>query len=449
MSSSHEPDLSTTASELLKASPFARSQVTLERARSALTRFGANHITQNVERDSVSARLLAVEGRRAARVDCDRLDPASVRSAYDRLGRMLAALPESREESVSLARPAASLAKPGAAVRTPTPEDAADCAERAGRAAAEAGFEASGAHGFSRSQVAIASTEGAKLAFETGNSEFACTIEGKGGAGRGFSCERDSARLETDAAIARALAKCRGSLDAVSLEPGEYTVVLEPDAVAELVFNFGHVALSAKSYLEDRSFCRGKLGERILDERITLVDDPLDERVGGSFFDWEGTPRHRVELVSRGVLRELASDRATARKLGRESTGNANEPPSASDPMPWNLCLEWGGDTAPQDELISRVKRGVLVTQLHYVNPMDPMVPSFTGMTRNGTFLIENGRVTRAIRNMRFTQSGVAILNGARAASVERVRAQAWWGIAGLFPALLADGFHFTSATGF
>ncbi|MBI3557799.1 MAG: TldD/PmbA family protein [Deltaproteobacteria bacterium] len=447
-------DLLKVSQDILAASPFKETEISVQVGESALTRYGDNRISQNVSQENTSVSLRGIvrggQGARTARVETDQIDAKSVARAYERLEKILDVLPASEvadlhasgDRYVVPERRAADVAEP---------EFAAQAVQKAVRMASDNGFQSSGTFSSDRQNRVYANSTGLQLANELSDSEFACTIEGSGGAGRGFSNRADAKELKVDASVKRALEKCKFSSQGLeSVTPGNYDVVLEPAALAEVLVFFGWIGLSAKGYLENRVFCKGKLGEKLFDERVTLLDDPLNPEIGGSYFDGQGVAKHRVTFVQNGVLKELANDLKTARQLKRAPTGHGIEEPNASDPIPWNIGLDWSGDRAADTtELVSRVKRGILVTQFHYTNLIDVMIPSLTGMTRNGTFLIEDGKITKPIRNMRFMQSMTEFFNNVDAVSREQERASTFFGGASLAPSVLVRKFHFSSGTEF
>jgi PmbA protein len=209
------------------------------------------------------------------------------------------------------------------------------------------------------------------------------------------------------AAVAReATEKAERTRDAETPEPGTYRAVLEPYAISELLFYFGFTSLNALALLEERSYLSGRLGELLFHPSFTVCDDALDPRGLPKAFDFEGVPKQRVTLVEEGVARDVVWDRRTAKQAGdgRASTGHGLAAPSqAFGPIPFNLSVA-GGD-ADVDELVERVGDGIYVTRLHYLGIVDPREGIITGMTRDGTFRIEGGKVTRPLVNLRFTTS--------------------------------------------
>jgi predicted Zn-dependent protease len=212
--------------------------------------------------------------------------------------------------------------------------------------------------------------------------------------------------LDPAAVAARAAEIARRTRGAGTLEPGTYRAVLEPSAFASLLWFFALTSLGSLALLEGRSYLSGRLGESLYHPSFTLVDDGRDPRGFPKAFDFEGVPKQCVTLVEDGIARDVVWDRRTAKRAGggRASTGHAlTGPAQAFGPIPLNLCVR-GGDATTGD-LIERTGDGIYVTRLHYLNIVDPRAGILTGMTRDGTFLIEGGKVTRPLVNLRFTTS--------------------------------------------
>ncbi len=249
----------------------------------------------------------------------------------------------------------------------------------------------------------------------------------------------DPARLGSDAADLAIR-----SANPVDLEPGEYRVVLGPEAVADVMDFLAYVGFSAKAFAEGRSFMSGNLGKQVMSEHVTIVDDALAPGALGLTFDFEGVPKSPVALVEGGVAVGPVTDSYWAAQTGRANTGHALPAPNRWGPMPLNLAMAAGDATL--DELIGSVKRGVYVTRFHYVNVEDPVPVTLTGMTRDGTFLIENGELAAPLKNLRFTQSAVEALKGCEGVTAERKFVGTEEG-ASLVPGLLLASFAFTGQT--
>jgi len=227
------------------------------------------------------------------------------------------------------------------------------------------------------------------------------TADGTGSGWAGAD-HADWGQLDFAGVSARAIEKARLSRNPVAVEPGRYTVILEPQAVGDLVQLLAN-QLSARSADEGRSaFTKpgggNKVGEQIVDRRVTLFSDPADVQVLGAPFDGEGMPLRRQTWIENGVLKQLVYSRYWAQKQGRQPTGGA-------------ASVKLAGGTATLDEMIRSTPRGILVTRFWYLRPVDPRTVLYTGLTRDGTFLVEDGKITKSIRNLRFNESPLFMLN--------------------------------------
>ncbi len=205
-----------------------------------------------------------------------------------------------------------------------------------------------------------------------------------------------------------------------------------------MIGGLAYMGFGAMAFQEGRSFMCGRVGEQIVGANITIWDDATDPRQMAFPFDWEGVPKRKVMLIENGVARGVAYDSHTAHKEGRQSTGHAFPAPNPYGPMPTHLFLAAG--EAALDDMIASTGRGILVTRFHYTNVVHEKQTIFTGMTRDGTFLIEGGRVARPVKNLRFTQSIVDALNNVEMVGREGVLVEY-----AFVPALKVSRFSFTS----
>ncbi|MFW6437737.1 MAG: metallopeptidase TldD-related protein [Armatimonadota bacterium] len=236
--------------------------------------------------------------------------------------------------------------------------------------------------------------------------------------------------------------KCARSAGPGAVEAGRWDVILEPPAVTDALFHLGRYTFNALACLEGRSAIHGRLGEQVCGENITIVDDPLDPRGIRRAFDFEGVARQRVELIREGVAANLVYDSRTAKRAGTTSTGHAAPPSSTWGPVPFNVFFE-SGDSSVSD-MIAATERGLLVTRFHYTNMLDPSAAVLTGMTRDGTFLIEDGEVVGGVRNLRFTESLLEALS-----RVDMIGSEGWLGDYAWAPALRIRDFRFSGTTEF
>jgi PmbA protein len=419
--------------------------------RSDLTRFANNEITQNVSERRLVLSVRVARGKRTGRATGNDLS----REGVDRLVR--------QADDAARLSPEIPDLQPLPGPQTYTSVDAFDRATaelgpeararevgRAVRRCREAGIVGAGIYETGSGTIgdygtiaplAIANSAGLFAIHEGTSAAF--TISALEGTASGWASAESHAAfdIDGDALAARAVDKALRSRDPVRWEPSRYTVVLEPAAVADLLLDTSWISFGALAVQEGRSFLSGKMGARVLGENITLRDDPYHPLHRGAPFDAEGVPTRPVTIVERGVARSPVYDRQTAAKDGTESTGHGLAVPNATGPITSHLVLD--GATGSVEDLVARVDRGLLVTRVWYTNIVDPMTATLTGMTRDGLFAIENGRVGQAVRNFRFNQGVVQMLNDVEALSaVERVS-----GV--VCPALLVHSFHMSSVTEF
>jgi predicted Zn-dependent protease len=270
------------------------------------------------------------------------------------------------------------------------------------------------------------------------NANYTLTVRTSDGTGSGWAGaeHNDWKAIDATRVSRTAIEKARRSRDPMAIEPGRYAVILEPQAVGDLVQRVTS-ALDARSADEGRSpFSKpgggNRIGERVVDPRVTLVSDPQDPQLRAAPFDDEGLPERRAAWIEHGVLRQLVYSRYWARKRGKPAT-----------PSPSSIKLL--GGTTTVDEMIRSTSRGVLLTRLWYLRSVDPRTLLHTGLTRDGTFLIENGKITRALKNFRFNESPLFLLNHLEAIGpAVRVAGVEAGGVV-VMPALKVKEFEFTS----
>ncbi len=295
--------------------------------------------------------------------------------------------------------------------------------------------------------IGIANTNGLR-AFDVGSDfEFSLTVEGKDGTGWAESRSWAVFDVDVDADIVEVIEIARKNKNPRNIEPGAYTVVLPPAAVAELVLFLNIYGFNARSHLEKNSFLMGKLGQKVFSDKLTIVDDAYDKRWSGLPFDFEGVPRKRVELVENGVLVGLVYDRFTAEKMNAEPTGHGLRQPNQWGAFASNLIVAPG--TVLMKDMIKSVKRGLLVTHFHYTNVSELAKLTITGMTRDGLFLVENGEIAYPVKNLRFTQSVPEALNNIAVVGKEQKLVSGFFFGGAIVPGMVIDGFNFSSGTEF
>lgn len=263
--------------------------------------------------------------------------------------------------------------------------------------------------------------------------------------GYASGAHRDVAQLDLRGLLKRSLAQSLHQAEAITLPLGSYEVILEPEAVAELVDWLGYTAFGAKS-VEERSSClAGRMGERVFAPSITIYDDGTEADTLRMPFDFEGVPKRRAVLIDRGIASGIVFDTRYGKRFGHPSTGHGMPPGETEGPLPLHLGMAPGSSSLA--EMIRSCKRGVLIPRFHYVNGLlNPREALMTGLTREGAFLIERGKITQPLKTLRFTQSLLEAFRHVRGISKERrlvAEPSQELGCA-LMPALHLASFHFT-----
>jgi predicted Zn-dependent protease len=423
----------------------SQAEVILEDGDSALTRYALNAIHQNVAESGLRLRLRLVRDGRAgvAEVRGDIHGDAADRLLRD--AEEARRLSPARDDQPPL--PDASMATgEGTAAWSDataqcTPEQRADAVAVVTRAAAARGLQAFGAMETTARQIAIVNTRGVRRHARTSLARLTAVVRGDDGAGYADRCAAGFAGAGPAAVADEVVDTATRNQGAVRIDPGDYEVVLAPYAVAEMLDHLAWMGFGALAKQEGRSFMRP--GERLMSESVSIRDDAHDPAGLPFPFDWEGVTARRVTCIDRGVCRDFVYDTPTAIVDGVQSTGHSLPQPNVDGPLPLHVVMD-GGDRS-RDEVIAGVRRGLYVTRFWYVRQVHPLRTIITGMTREGTFLIDNGRITTPVRDMRFTQSIVDALNSVRGISRERSLEVPDEGSATLAPWVHAGHFHFSS----
>jgi len=429
-----------------RALGIADAEAIIAAESSALTRFANNAIHQNVaERSGYLSVRVQIDGR-TARATTNRLDDASIRQVV--------------EESVALTKlqepdpgrtglPACPAPPPVNRWHEPTahvsPTGRAQAVAEAIRIVEETGQTAAGIYSTSEGVFALLNSNGVFAYYPESMAQFSITamaVDSSGWA-KGSACSHHD--LDPVALARTAAAKAQASREPVELPPGAYTVILEPAAVLDLVGQmFGD--FSATAITDGRSFLRDRIGEKLFGDNVTIYDDAYHPLQAGAPFDGEGVPRRKLTLVDQGVVRDVAFCRQAAHAAGVEPTGHGFPLPNEYGEAPMNIVIA-GGQT-PLEDMLASTERGILVTRLWYIREVDPYEKIMTGMTRDGTFLIDDGRITSGVRNFRFNQALPELLSNVEALS-PALRTSGEEAFDMVVPAMKVRDFHFTEVTRF
>ncbi|MBE0475569.1 MAG: TldD/PmbA family protein [Coriobacteriia bacterium] len=434
------------AASTVRATRAEQAEAIVLASSSAYTRFAGNRIHQNVEERDVQVSVRAVLGKRQGVAATNRVDEDGLREACERAVAFARLAPEDEGfPGLPGPEPIERVERFSAATEGFGPEERARAVAGIVAQSAERGLTAAGTVQREVRVVAVANSLGVSTSAPLTDVRATVLSMGTaGGSGWASFTGSDAAGLAPEALGAQAADLASRSEEPGDLAPGRYTVLLAPEAVSTILQFLAYTGFSAKSVEEGSSFMTGRLGERVMSETVTIADDALAPEALGATFDFEGVPKRRTPLVERGVAVAPVTDSYWAARTGRKNTGHALPAPNAFGPYPLNLEMAPGETT--EDALLASVDRGVYVTRFHYVNVEDPVKVLLTGMTRDGTFLIEGGALTRPLKNLRFTQGVIEALG--EVAGIGDVRQHVGEaGESALVPALLLDGFEFTGQT--
>jgi len=444
-----ESDLKKRIDAVLRLGKIAgadETEVQLDETIDALTRFANNAIHQNVAEHGVTISVRTVVDGRTARATTNRLDEDSLRAAVQASLR----LADSQPKIPGL------LPMPGKQryrkvnrfsneTAATTPEDRARAVKKSCDLAIRNGQVAAGIFSTGQSQHVLASSRGLFAAHRQTEVEFSITMQDEPAASWAKANSGNVQNFDPQKLAARASEKAQMAKDAQELAPGKYTVILEPAAVLDLV-GFLFYDFAATAVADQRSCLLKRMNKPLFGKNISITDDAYHPQQLGAPFDGEGIPRQRVNLVENGIPRSLVYSRSSAKKAKTKPTGHGLALPNEYGEAPMNLVF--GGGDSSLEKMIASTDRGLLVTRVWYIREVDPYEKIMTGMTRDGLYLVEKGKITNAVRNFRFNQSLIELLQNVDAMSPAS-RATAEEAFEMVVPAMKVKNFHLTEPTKF
>ena len=440
-----EQEVQALLEKILGFSRATQTEVLFLGTERSLTRFATNYIHQHVAETNTSVSVRAVLGNKIGVASTNKLDEASLRDVVKRANDIAKVQPENPEFK-SLPEPQPITPVNGYSERTASfgPEERARGVKVVVDRAVAKGYESAGAFETTTQQVAVANSLGVFAHQRATEAEFHTVVMADGdGSGYAQRVAMDAGTLDFEALATEAVDKSEKSRNPVELPVGEYRVVLDSYAVGEMLQYLAFMGLSALAVQEERSFINGHVGEQIAAESVSIYDDAFAPEGLPMAFDFEGVPKRRLAMIEHGVARAVPYDSFTANREGKENTGHALPAPNTFGPYPTHLMMAPGA--ASREGLFQGIERGVYITRFHYCNIVHPVKTLFTGMTRDGTFLIEHDEVTQPVKSFRFTQSILETLSAVEALSQQRIQVRDYTTV--VAPALRSGKFNFTGLT--
>jgi len=433
---------------------------------SALTRFANNTIHQNVAEENFGVSVRTAFGGRTARATTNKFDDESLRrvvQASESLAKVqqedpdLLPVPTGGDARTSTEHAEAIPTRYFEETAALTPAQRSDAVGKIVSIAQKQKVTTAGIFASSEAVEGVFNSRGLQDWHTQTSAEISITMLAPDSSGWQKANSPNAANLDPAALANIAASKAANSVAPREIAPGKYTVILEPSAVLDMVgfafFDFGGLAI-----LDQRSFLSNRIGTRLFGENITIWDDVSHPLQSGSPFDGEGMRRQRIKLVESGVVKRLVYARASAEKMKKseyaskvgpiEATGHGFPIPNEMGEAPMNIVFEPTRNPNTVDQMISSTERGILVTRLWYIREVDPYEKILTGMTRDGTFLVEDGKVACGIRNFRFNQSLIEMLSNVEQMSTP-VRTSGEESFDIVVRAMKVNGFNFTEVTKF
>ncbi|MBD3234290.1 MAG: TldD/PmbA family protein [candidate division Zixibacteria bacterium] len=440
-----------TLSQVLKKSPSEQTEAVFIGTSTGLTRFANSYIHQNVFEISGQVFFRVALGRKLGVVSTTSL----VKEDLDRALLTAYHIAENQPETPGFNgfAPKAKYEK----IRTHypstasfTPVQRAEKIMRVFKIADKKGFTVAGSLATGESEVAVLNTNGVEAYQPFTSAATNMTVMGDNSSGYSEALSREIRKIDFTELGEIATKKCMDSKDPQELPPGKYTVILEPKAVAEILEWMNYTGFGAQSVEDGTGFLHERSGKKIMGDNITIYDDALDTNGMAAPFDFEGVPKKKVYFVKKGIGGDVVYNRIAANKAGTKPTGHGLPPGSGSSSFSLNTFVASGRNTL--NSMISNTDKGILVTRFHYINGLiDTRNAVMTGMTRDGTFLVKNGKIAEGIKNLRFTENMLKAFSRVKMISKEQQAINTWWSDVGcvVAPAIMISNFNFSGKTEF
>jgi PmbA protein len=405
---------------VIDRSPAERTELVFMGGRSGLTRYTKSSIHQNVIAENTQVYVRVADGKRLGVVTINKMDEEELLKAAVQALEAAKHQPENPYFE-DFPQPAqyqnTKTYFEGTADFTPAAR--AETMKKVFAQADRLGFEVAGAFTSGEGEIAVLNSNGLSAYQPLTHAAISIVPVSSEGMSRSGAFSHDVKSIDFERVAAKALERCALNRKQQELPLGHYDVILEPGCLAEVMMWLGFIAFGSNAFIEGRSFLAGKLGERSMGENVTVYDSAYEPEAQGLPFDFQGSPRQKVNLIERGINRGVVFDSLSANQAKVQPTGHGLPPGNPYGAIPLNVCMQPGNSSVEQ--MIASCERGVLVSNFHYVNGyLDPKKALMTGMTRYGTFLVEGGRIKHAVKNLRWTESMLRAFSNVQAISRER-----------------------------
>ncbi len=427
--------------QALRYSLAKQTEILVIQVSSNLTRFANSEIHQNISQDNNSILVRTIFGKKIGSASTNDFSLKAIKKTIDK-AILIAKFQKENLDFVSLPCPVKikKIKLFSFATANCAPQKRAQMVKTIIEKAEKKNLIASGALSTNAYQITVANSLGVFTSFSQTLASLSTVIMGKNNSGYAEQTSWDINKINPQKAAQEAINKVLDDQAPIEIKPGIYSVFLEEYAVAGMLNYMAYLGFSGKAIEEGRSFLSGKLNKKVLGKNITIIDDGLSSRGLPMPFDFEGVRKKKVILIKNGIFKNRVYDSFSAYREGKISTGHSLPQPNDLGAFPQNLFLKNG--KIGKEQMIKKIKKGIYVTRFWYLNAHHHNL-LMTGMTRDGVFLIENGKITKPLKNLRFTQSFPKALSEVAAISLETKLT----GENIVCPALLIKRFNFTGST--
>jgi PmbA protein len=440
-----------TLNSILKSSPADQTEAVFIGSESGLTRFANSFIHQNVSETNSKTYIRTILGKKIGVAITNSLKRDDLKRALENAMEIARNQKENPDFNTLPAKQKYQKVKTHfMKTASFTPAQRASEVKKIFDRAAQHNLTVAGSFSTGESEIAVMNSLGIKCYQPLSAASINVVIMSDNSSGYAEALNRDVSKIDVEELSEVAIGKCLDSKNPKGVEPGEYDVILENTAVANLLEWMNYIGFGSKSFQEKTSFLADRIGQRVMGENISIYDDGNDESAIAFPFDFEGVAKKKVNLVQKGIAKGVVYDSISANKDKVKSTGHALPPDEAEGALCLNLFVKAGNSS--RKKMIQSCERGLLITRFHYINGLlDTRNALMTGMTRDGTFWIENGKIQNGVKNLRFTESMLKAFSNVQQISRDRKIVNSWWGDIGciICPSMLVKNFKFTGKTDF
>ncbi len=433
---------------IINSSNANETEILFDEYERSSTRFSNNVITQNLSQKNKSINIRVIKDKRIGLAETNNLSKESLLKTLNK-ALLSSQYQKQQDDILPLVNPqkydeTQNYLKDTAFIN---PVKKAEMIKMACDKAKENMLDAAGFFSNGYKIISIGNSKGLFAYNIFSTADYNLSMEDHNSSGWCEESSFDLSNIHLDTIIDRAIDITLKSRNPIDLDPGRYTVILSPDAIGELLYFLAFDGFNTLGIKEKSNYFHNKLGQKVFSDKLSIWDDYSHPLSNGIPFDFVGLPRKKVTLIEKGIFKEVVLDRKLAMEMGMDPNGHSLPEPNTSGPLPLNIVMGTGDMSI--EEMIQSTDKGLYVNRLHYTNILDPMAMNLTGMTRDGLFLIENGKITKPVKNFRFTESLIHAFNQIEAIENKSTYIRSFFGGGFVVSGMKISDFNFSSKTEF